>query len=243
MREFREEVLRFFMRFIPKRRQGLTIHKHPQLKAGIFMRYIITFLLSLFSFFLLQYFEISNVFAIALVAIIILAAVMYPLLKVIFLETNIDKIEKFLLENKKNPNFYMIYALANELDDDVREITEDLLQKHKQKSRQALYKVIEALYFKNILMAKSEVEHISSQTYRLYYQALILLEEGKLSDANEVIDKLPTKWMKNALLAERERKLDHLQEAKDCAKQALLQTKGLQRYLLHKTYKREFGIE
>lgn len=55
------------------------------------MRYLLTFLISLFSFFALQYFEVNNVFVIATVLNLIFAELMYPMLHVTIWETNIDK--------------------------------------------------------------------------------------------------------------------------------------------------------
>ncbi|WP_456277872.1 hypothetical protein [Bacillus sp. AK128] len=205
------------------------------------MRYGVTFIISLISFFTLQYFEVDNVWIIGTVMVLVLAIVLLPTLNNVLWETNIDKIERFLLKNKRNPHFYMVYAMANELDEEVRSITAKLLQKYKQKSRQATYKVGEALYFKDFVVVKSQLEHIKSPTYHFYYQAIILLEENDIEAANEVIDKITTKWMKNGLLAEREKKLNNITQAKQYAETAIQQTRGLQRYLMHKTFEREFG--
>lgn len=206
------------------------------------MRYVITFIISLFCFFILYVLQIDNVFMITIVGIVILLSVMYPFLRVTLWETRIDKIENFLLKNKQNPNMFIVYALANELDEEVRKRTDKLVQKNNNRSRQALYKVIEALYFKNIEAAKIEVEYLQPLSYRLYYQAAVLLEEDDITGANEIIEKISTEWMKNALLVEREKKLGHLTEAIDYANQAIQNTKGIQRYLLQKRYEREFGI-
>ncbi|WP_078544649.1 hypothetical protein [Litchfieldia alkalitelluris] len=93
------------------------------------MRYIIAFIISFISFFALQHFNIDNVFINVLVFLIILAIVFYLILHTVVYETKIDKLERFLLKNKRNPNFYMIYALANEIDEDVKAITDLLLKK------------------------------------------------------------------------------------------------------------------
>jgi hypothetical protein len=206
------------------------------------MRFIVTFVISLVGFFVLHYLQVSSIFAMAILAIVILIGVMYPLLQVLLWETNITKVEKFLLKNKKNPNFYIVYALANGLDEDVRKITDSLLQKYKQPSRQALYKIGAALYFKNMIVVRNEIEYVKSDAYRLYYQAILLIDEGDIEGANELIVKVPTKWMKNALLAEREKQLNHTTEAQSYAEKAKQESRGLQRYLLHKTYEREFNI-
>ncbi|MFC4321428.1 hypothetical protein [Litchfieldia salsa] len=205
-------------------------------------RYAIAFILSFLSFFVLEYFNLETIFTNVLVFLLILAIVFYPILHTVLFETNIDKIERFLLKNNKNPNFYMIYALANEMDDEVKELTDKLLKKSNQESRQAMYRVVQALYFKDIAEAKLHVSKIKQLHYRLYYQSIILLEEGDLDGAVELMEKLPSPWMRDVILAEHAKKLNNLPTAKDYAKKALLSSKGLQHYLLHKTFEREFGI-
>ncbi|KAB8139463.1 hypothetical protein F9U64_00055 [Gracilibacillus oryzae] len=206
------------------------------------MRYIITFFLSLIAFFTLHYFQVNNIFVIVLVITFILIAVLFPLVYTIFHETDMKKIERFLLKNKKDPNFYMTYALANKLDKEVEELTEVLLHKFKKPSRQASYRVVKALYFKDIEEAKLYINQMAPVQYRHYYQTVILIEEGNFTAAHDRIEKMPENWMKYALLAEIERKRDNLTEAEDHARRAQSLVKGLQAYLLQKTYEREFGF-
>ena len=207
------------------------------------MSNFITFLVAFVYFLVLQLLDWDNILTIGMGVVIILAGVLYPLLKNSMWETRVEKLENFLLKNKNKPDFYIIYALANELDEEVKANTELLLKRASSSHRKALYKVVEALYFKNIDVAKYEVEKIKPGDYRFYYEAKILLEEGNIESANKVIDQISKPWMKHALLAEQERRLNHPDQAKRYAQLAKQQTKGLQRYLLHKTYQREFGTD
>ncbi len=207
------------------------------------MRTSLTFVVSLVAFFLLYFFNVSNMFAFIGVGILILCTMMYPIIRITFFETNIAKIEKFLLNNKRNPNFYITYALANELDEDIDHYTDQLLKKTKQPSRQAIYKIIRALHFKDLSEAKQEIEHVVEPDYKQYYQALIYLEENNITEADHWIEKVSKGWMKHALLAEREKKQGNFEEAIAHATKAKQQTKGIQHYLLHKTYEREFQLQ
>ncbi|RXI96398.1 hypothetical protein DS745_22040 [Anaerobacillus alkaliphilus] len=206
------------------------------------MRFFTTFMISLGVFLLLTLFNINGIFSFITIGILILFIVMYPILHGSFLETNIDKIEKFLLKNKHNPNLYIIYALANERDEEINQLTEQLISKTGQKSRQSIYKIIRSLYFKDVLEAKKEIQNITAPEYKHYYQALILLEENRITEADPWIGKVSKPWMKYALLAERAKKQGNLDEACAFATKAKQQTKGLQHYLLHKTYEREFKM-
>ncbi len=206
------------------------------------MRYITAFFISLVAFFVLGYFNLNNIFTIVFVVLLILVILLAPMLYTTLWQTDVDKLERFLLKNKKDPNFYIIYALANKLDDKVEDLTETLLHKYKQGSRHASYRVVRALYFENLQEAKEHVTHINHSEYSLYYQSSILMEEGDLDKAEALAEQIKTRWKKYALLAELERKRDNIESAKNHALQARTSSRGLQRYVLHKTYERDFGL-
>jgi hypothetical protein len=205
------------------------------------MRFFTTFIISLLAFLILAFYKVS--FPVVLTTgVLIFLFMMYPILRMTLFETNIEKIEKFILKNKKDPNFYIIYALANELDDEVDHLTDKLVKKSALSSRRATYQVIRDIYFKDFSAAKLQLKEIKSLQFKYYYEALIALEEENYSEANQLIEKITTAWMKDALLAEREKKQNNLTKAKEYAGKAKQKTKGLQHYLLHKTYEREFQL-
>lgn len=75
-----------------------------------------------------------------------------------------------------------------------------------------------------------------------YYLALINIEERQFNAAWQWIERLNKKWMKEALLAEIALKKEEKDVAKKHAKSALKHTKGIQYYILKKTYEREFAL-
>ncbi|QSS98631.1 hypothetical protein IMZ31_10965 [Pontibacillus sp. ALD_SL1] len=206
------------------------------------MQSLPTFIVSAIGFFFLYYFEITNLWLIALFGVLLVVFAIFPTLNILLWEKNILKIERFLLKNKKNLTFYTVYALANGLDEEIQSTTEKLVSKSKHRSRQALYKIGEALHFKDLEAANEELSYITAPAYRAYYEGFIRLEEGDLAQANRIIDETKTTWMKNALMAERERLAGHLDEAILYAEEAKKNSKGLQYYTLHKTFERELGI-
>ena len=205
--------------------------------------YVITFFLSLLCFFILFLLQLNELIYFVFAFIIIFAIVMYPILKISFWETNLEKIENFLVKNKKNANFYIIYALANKTDDEVKSITNKLVAKTKNKSRIAHYKMMEAIYFKDLTAARKIVVDIVDPKYRNYYEAMIAIEDGDEKRAEELMKEIPNNWMYYALLVVHEQKKNNLAKAKKYAQKAIEETKGLQRYLLHKTYEREFSTQ
>ncbi len=198
--------------------------------------YLIVFIISVVMAFLKMNFYI----ALSIIVMIAFFGLIFPLLNAVLWETDVKKIEKFLKNKKKNPYYNLIYALANNLDNEVEEATNILLKKYQQKHRQALFKTIYALYKKEISIVKQEIEHIKPVNYRQYYQAIILIEEENFSDAKQLINQISIPWMKSALLSDIENKLRNNEKAMCFAKEALKQAKGLQKYILYKTYQRDF---
>lgn len=69
---------------------------------------------------------------------------------------------------------------------------------------------------------------------------IISLIMAILQITRQLIEQVSTLWMKNALLSEMEKKLNNPDKAMYYAKHALDHAKGLQKYILYKTYQREF---
>lgn len=205
-------------------------------KMKIIGIYLIVILVS----FVMASLQINFFIVLTTILLIVFFGLTFPQLKMAFWETDLNKIEKFLINNKKNPNYQLFYALANNLDEEVEDAIEKLLSKYKNKHKQALFKVIYAFYKKEIVTAKQEIEYIKPANYMRYYKSTLLLEEGNLNEAKQLIEEISIPWMKYALLSELENKLNNPEEAIRLAKMALDQVKGLQKYILYKTYQREF---
>ncbi|MCA0972107.1 hypothetical protein LCM20_15980 [Halobacillus litoralis] len=200
-----------------------------------------SFLVSFASFFVLQAFDLLSVWSIAGVFILIMAVLFIPLLFTTMFETDVDKVERFLLRNKKNLNFYMIYALAHQEDDQVKNLTEKLIKKSKNPTRKALYQVVEALYFDDVVKAKAQLEQITLAEYRAYYEAAVLLKEGHVEEARVLAGQFKKPWMRETVLAEVEKESGNPDAGQKHMEKAIESCRGLQRYTLHKTYERDFA--
>jgi hypothetical protein len=157
----------------------------------------------------------------------------------IFRETNIKRLEKFLVKQRKKPALYLFYATANKQDEVVEKLIDQLLVKYKQPNRQALYRAVYGVYLKNPTVVKRELAQIQPIQYRYYYEAYVQIEEGDLEAARINAAKVSKLWMRAALLSELELKSGNRSEAISLARQALQSCRGVQRYLLHKNYERE----
>ncbi len=165
---------------------------------------------------------------------------MLPYVYMLLQETNIERLEKFLIrQQKKNPSFYLLYVMANRQDEEVDNLINRLLVKYKHPQKQALYKVVCGMYRKNVRTVKNELVHIQSAQFRYYYETYVHIEEGNLGVARATAAKVTKPWMKCSLLSEIEMRAGNRHEATILARQALQSCRGVQRYIVYKNYERE----
>lgn len=169
----------------------------------------------------------------ALVVVLLLPS-MYNILW----ETNIRRLERYLLANRSKPEVYLYYAVGNELDEEVEQCIHKLLAQHKSPSKQALFKTVLAFHRKNLLEVQGEIEHIRPQAYSDYYRAALHIELGHTQAALQIIEGIPKLWMRNALLYDIKRRAGEIEEAQALAEQCLSQVRGLQKYILFRTFQR-----
>lgn len=95
---------------------------------------------------------------------------------------------------------YIIYVLANRLDDEVELVMEQIMQKYKRRTTQAQFKAAYGLYRKDMFAIRQAVPHIGLSDYRTYYETILLLEDGKSEDARERLQSIKKQWMRSTLL-------------------------------------------
>ncbi|OAB40243.1 hypothetical protein PBAT_23310 [Paenibacillus antarcticus] len=178
-------------------------------------------------------------YIVSIAIFIAIVCMMLPYLYMLFKETNMVRLEKFLIRQRNNPSLYLFYAIANKQDEVVESQINRLLAKYKDPNKQALYKAIYGAYLKNMTAVKNDVSLIQSIQFRIYYEAYVHIEEGNLELARDTAAKLSKTYMKSALLSEIELRTGNRQEAIDLARLALQKVSGLQRYIVYKNYERE----
>ncbi|ALP36019.1 hypothetical protein ASL14_07415 [Paenibacillus sp. IHB B 3084] len=204
------------------------------------IRNLVTFVFVIVMWMILDRLHINNALAFIIIFILMFLILYVPIFFTVLWDSNLKRIEKFLMSRKSKPEYHLFYALAHEIDEEVEDSIRLLLQKYKGIHKQALYKTVFAFYKKEILTVKEEIELIKPPAYKNYYRAIVCIEEGNNTEALKIIHEIPTPWMKNALLSELELKSNHYADAIELAQQALHQSKGLQKYVLFKTYQRKF---
>ncbi|MEE4571032.1 hypothetical protein V2U94_25800 [Paenibacillus polymyxa] len=204
------------------------------------IRNLVTFVFVIVMWMIVDRLHINNALAFIIIFILMFLILYMPILFTVLWDSNLKRIEKFLMSRKNKPEYHLFYALAHEIDEEVEDSIRLLLQKYKGIHKQALHKTVLAFYKKEILTVKEEIELIKPLAYKNYYRAIVCMEEGNNAETHKIIHDIPTPWMRNAILSELELKSNHYTAALKLAQQALHQSKGLQKYVLFKTYQRKF---
>ncbi|MFD0590150.1 hypothetical protein ACFQZE_19385 [Paenibacillus sp. GCM10027627] len=171
----------------------------------------------------------------------VMLVLLVPYLYLLLWETRIDKIENYLLKQKKHRALYFYYLLANGMDQELQSVLSELEAKTKNRQKLALIHAAYGIFKKDSALVKSTLGHISSETYRNYYSAYVQISEGNLADAHITIESLPKPWMKMVMLSAMELNAGNRSKAAEYAKQALHTSRGLQRYVNHRAYERELS--
>ncbi|KAA8745745.1 hypothetical protein [Paenibacillus sp. UASWS1643] len=201
---------------------------------GEFVFYLAVFVFVLF----MTWNDYSLFWTIGVVGVTILLAfikhVFYPLV----FDKRIDRLESFLFKQQNTPGTYIIYVLANRLDDEVELVMEQIMQKYKRRTTQAQFKAAYGLYRKDMFAIRQAVSHINLSDYRTYYESILLLEDGKSEEARERLQSIKKQWMRSTLLAGIELQAENRDTAIQHAHEALNSSRGVNRYVLYKEYER-----
>lgn len=203
------------------------------------MQYAILIFIAFMISILAAWLEIHFMITLAVIFFITFSSLLFTKFNPILWTKSTEKTERYIKRNLKDPMIRLYYGLANELDDQIEIAMEKILRKYKDKTKQALFKTIDALYKKDLETAEAHVANIRPLPYQQYYRVVIALEYDDLATATELLEKVEIAWMKDALQCELERKQGNRNEAVLFAERALEKTRGLQKYLLVKEYQKE----
>ncbi|KQO12048.1 hypothetical protein [Paenibacillus sp. Leaf72] len=201
---------------------------------------LIYILVAIILIFLLRMLEVSTPVSIIIIFLTYVALTLGPLFYTILGTRNLMKIERFLLANRKIPSYYINYTVANRLDDEFEENIAKLLKQYKQKNKQALFKTLQAHYNKDIQSVLHEIEFIQPIEYRYYYQAYYYIERREFTEAHDYINRISKDWMKQSLLSYMEYKQGNRPRAIELAEEAMQAARGIQLYVMVKTFEREY---
>ncbi|THE09791.1 hypothetical protein E1I69_21070 [Bacillus timonensis] len=203
------------------------------------MRFVVLFGVAFVLGIIMAFLDVSEPLGLIISMIVIVGFSTYLFIYPIFWEKNVRKIESYLEKRRKNPLYKLYYGMGNRIDQDVKEATEELVQKYKQPARQALFKTLHALYEDDILRVKKDIEEIHPPQYKAYYQAIVAVEEGKLEQAAALGEQVKSEWMKHALAAGIAKKAGNHEVYVAEIQKAFEKTRGMQRYVLYKQFERD----
>lgn len=196
---------------------------------------VIAFIISIIAAWL----EISFFMTLTIVFVIFFTILLITKFYPILWTKNIDKTERYMKKNLKDPLINFYYVLANHLDDELEVACNQVMGKVKDPKKRALFQTIYSLYKKDLQTAKVSVAQMQSTIYQTYYLAAIAIEEHNFTKAKQLFGKIDKVWMKAALQCEIAKQEGKYGQAQEYAKQALQQTCGLQKYVLTKQFERE----
>ncbi|MCR2822384.1 hypothetical protein [Lederbergia panacisoli] len=178
--------------------------------------------------------QLSMPIVLAITFIFIFLIILSPQIYYMYFSNNVNKIERFMKKNLKQPIIALYYGVANNDDQFVSDSLEKILKKYKKPHHQAIFKTVYALYKKDITEMKQYIIEIKPLQFQYYYEGIVSISEGDFIKAEEYIGKIKTVWMKYVLMASLEQENGSKEKAKTYAKTAIENAKGLQKYLIYK---------
>ncbi|KAA0549276.1 hypothetical protein FZW96_05020 [Bacillus sp. BGMRC 2118] len=200
-------------------------------KTQMLLNFIIALLLGLIS----GYYDFPLWITLIILSIILLPMNLYPIINSLYLTKDHDKVEKFLIQRKKQPMYMFYYALANDNKEESEDALERLRSRYKQNPHwKAVFEVAYALHFHSLLSVKEKIGDIKQKDARDYYEALVSIEQGDSEAAIEAVNPMKKQWMKESILAAVAKKKGMREEARNHENAAIEHAKGIQRYILVK---------
>lgn len=173
-----------------------------------------------------------------LVGLITLFIIIGDTIYTLYGTTNMKKVEKFLLNNKRNPLYYLVYVQANGTKEELIQTIEELLKKQKNPFIQQYYSTIREYSLENFEKAMELAEKIQKDAYKNYAKALIHLKLNQLEQAENLLPSLSVLFMKEEILALIAYKNNDSEKFAIHSKNCIEACKGVQRYNMIKTFER-----
>ncbi|WP_421383726.1 hypothetical protein ACOJQI_03850 [Bacillus salacetis] len=161
-----------------------------------------------------------------------------PFVWYMYFSRNTGNTGEYLKRRTRQPILQFYFSLANSETDQMEEALSILKKKYKSPQMTAVFTVAYAAHQENLAAVKESIQHIKDLSARQYYEALLKVEEGQWDDAGKLASTLKKEWMKEAVKAELLHKKGEADAAKVHESKAIDLTKGMQRYILEKRYRK-----
>lgn len=166
----------------------------------------------------------------------IVIVVLYRYIHTIYRTNNMQRVDRLVKKEKKQPFFAYLYANAYGTKEEQLQVLDDLIVKYKQPAIKYNYMFIKALLEQNLLAAKDAAEKIQKEPLSSYAFCYIAALEGRTADMHS--DKLTQPWMQPAIEAVYAHTMNDETAFDRFTKESIDIARGMQKYLLIHTFEK-----
>ena len=152
----------------------------------------------------------------------------------VYKSNNLKRIERYLEENKRKPIFAYPLAIKTGDTEKTIEAIQAILNKHKNRYLQEVYKTNLAFYENNVSKVEQLAKQISKEPLRTYYMTYAEALKGNFEEVRKLKENLPTGWMPYAIEAIIAKEQGDVVSFRKEADTSIEQARGIQKFsLLH----------
>ncbi|MGF2614838.1 hypothetical protein FZC84_08310 [Rossellomorea vietnamensis] len=159
-----------------------------------------------------------------------------PFVWYMYFSKDAGKIGYYIEQRTKQPILQFYSSLANSDEEQASEALHLLKKKYKSPNMTAIFTVAYAAHQNRLSAVKEDILMIKDPSVRNYYEALLKIEEGDWSEAEEMSSTLTKPWMRESVKASLLHEKGMPGQAHAHEERAIELTNGMQRYLLVKKY-------
>ena len=166
----------------------------------------------------------------------IVIVVLYRYIHTIYRTNNMQRVDRLVKKEKKQPFFAYLYANAYGTKDEQLQVLDDLIVKYKQPAIKYNYMFFKALLEENLLAAKEAAENIQKEPLTSYAHCYIAALEGQTAAMRS--EKLTQPWMQPAIEAVYAHTMKDDSAFERFSKESIDVARGVQKYLLIHTFEK-----
>lgn len=152
--------------------------------------------------------------------------------------TNMNKVERFIKNNKNNPIYEVLYVQSFGTKEEMIQAFDRLLEKYKKPFIQQYYSCAKEELTGNYEKGLELSERVKKEPYKTYLKALFLSRLGHLEEAEKLIPSISKEFMKEEILGIIAYKKNDKDAFEIHFQKAIESCKGVQRYSLIQTFNR-----
>ncbi|KOS68632.1 hypothetical protein AEA09_08800 [Lysinibacillus contaminans] len=165
----------------------------------------------------------------------IVVAVIYRHVHILYRTNNMQQVDKFVKNQKKQPFFAYVYAIAHSTKAEQLQVLDEVIVKIKQPAIKNNYLFNKAILEQDITAAKEAAEKIQKEPLTSYALCYIAALEGRTTDMRS--EKLTQHWMQPAIEAVFAHQMKDETAFDRFTKESIDAARGIQKYSLIHSFK------